>query len=497
MSGMSGRSSPFEPAGRFATHRDGYELMPFRFFRWSERESLLVHDGGQFHFVGHDDLRALVHGSLDPAAPEYAALEAKLFLVDRPNVDLALELLATQYRTRKAFLDGFTALHLFVVTLRCDHTCRYCQVSRVSEDRSRFDMSEETALRAIDLLFRSPAPYLKVEFQGGEPLLAFERVRFVIDEIERRNVDPGRRIEFVVATTLAPLTDDMLRYFEQHRVFLSISLDGPEHVHNRNRPRPERDSHARTLERLEQARQVLGHDRISALMTTTRASLEHPESVVDEYVRAGFDSIFLRPISPYGFAVKTGEALLYETADFLRFYRRALRHIVELNRQGTDLIEVYAQILLARILTPFATGYVDLQSPAGLGIGGVAYNYDGDVYASDEGRMLAEMGDATFRLGNVHRDTYEEIFGGEVLETLIRGSVLEATPGCADCAFLPWCGCDPVFHHRTQGDPMGHQPTSALCARHMALFRHFLELWRGEDAFVRDLFLRWATGVRP
>jgi hypothetical protein len=37
-----------------------------------------------------------------------------------------------------------------------------------------------------------------------------------------------------------------------------------------------------------------------------------------------------------------------------------------------------------------------------IGIGALVYNYDGDIYASDEGRMLAEMGDRTFRLGSVH-----------------------------------------------------------------------------------------------
>lgn len=492
---MSSRANPFQPHDQFATHEGGYSLLPFRFMRWSDSESLLVTDGGQFHFLKHDLVADLIRGHLEPETPEYEALESKLFLADEPNLDLAIELLATQYRTRKAFLEGFTALHLFVVTLRCDHTCRYCQVSRVSEDRARYDMDEETALRCIDLLFRAPSPHLKVEFQGGEPLLAFDRIRFIVDEIERRNLEQNREIEFIVASTLSPLTDEMLSYFRDHGVCLSISLDGPRNLHNRNRPRPGRDSYERTMESLEKAREILGHDQISAIMTTTSASLEQPEAIVDEYVRSGFDAIFLRPISPYGFASKTGEAVLYETADFLRFYRQALKHIIDLNRQGIDLVEVYAQILLTRILTPFPTGYVDLQSPAGLGIGGVAYNYDGDVYASDEGRMLAEMGDSAFRLGNVHADTYEDIFGGDTLEALIRGSILESTPGCADCAFLPWCGSDPVFHYRTQGDPMGHQPTSALCARHMALFRHLLELWRSEDPFVREVFTRWATGV--
>ena len=33
-------------------------------------------------------------------------------------------------RTRMRRLPESTSLHMFVLTLRCEHTCRYCQVSR-------------------------------------------------------------------------------------------------------------------------------------------------------------------------------------------------------------------------------------------------------------------------------------------------------------------------------------------------------------------------------
>jgi hypothetical protein len=54
-----------------------------------------------------------------------------------------------------------------------------------------------------------------------------------------------------------------------------------------------------------------------------------------------------------------------------------------------------------------------MQSPAGEAWNVLVYNYDGDVYASDESRMLAEMKDWTFRLGNVHTDTRRTIFTGD------------------------------------------------------------------------------------
>jgi hypothetical protein len=55
-------------------------------------------------------------------------------------------------------------------------------------------------------------------------------------------------------------------------------------------------------------------------------------------------------------------------------------------------------------------GYVDLRRPAGIGLGALVYNYDGKVFASDEGRMLAEMGDRTFELDDRFHESCH--FGG-------------------------------------------------------------------------------------
>jgi radical SAM protein with 4Fe4S-binding SPASM domain len=182
----------------------------------------------------------------------------------------------------------------------------------------------------------------------------------------------------------------------------------------------------------------------------------------------------------------------YQISQFLDFYRMALDHIIEMNRNGTPLIEVFSQILLEKILTPFSTGYVDLQSPAGAAISVVAYNYYGDVYASDEARMLAEMQDHSFLLGNVHRNTYEELFAGDVARALVESSCAETLPACSDCAFVPFCGADPIFHWTTQGDPVGHRPTSAFCEKNIGVLRHLFDLKNGDD-FTKRLLLSWAT----
>ena len=384
------------------------------------------------------------------------------FLSDETSSPL-LDILATKYRTKESFLRGFTKLHLFVVTLRCDHSCLYCQVSRQSEDRAAYDMKPSTARRAVDMMLKTPAHSITMEFQGGEPLLNFPLIQFMVEYSEARNREIGKHIDRVITTNLSLATPAILEYCRDHKIAISTSLDGPEWLHNANRPRPGNDSYAKVIANIELARSIVGS--VDALMTTTRRSLKHVKEIIDEYVARGFRSIFLRAISPYGFAVKTKGKTGYFTDEFLDFYREGLSYILDLNRRGVEITEIYARILLTKILTPFPTSFTDLQSPAALGIGAVVYNYDGDIYASDESRMLAEMNDKTFRLGNVHDGTYEKIFKGAKLRSMIAASVNESLPGCSDCAYQLYCGSDPVFHHATQGDMMGHRPTSEFCRK--------------------------------
>jgi His-Xaa-Ser system radical SAM maturase HxsB len=480
----------FQEPSRFQ-HGSGYGLLPFRFIR-QKGEILVVNDAGAYIFLSQSSFSAFVEHRLETATAEYQSLKAKHFLRDSTST-LPLHLLATQYRTKKSFLDGFTALHMFVVTLRCDHSCGYCQVSRVTENRTTYDMSRSTADKAIELMLRSPAPALKVEFQGGESLLNFDLVRYIVERVEERTKNTGRSVEFVVATNLAPATGEMLDFLAAHEVLVSTSLDGPAFIHDTNRPRRGNDSHRLLRENLARARSALGHDRVSALMTATPLSLANPREIIDEYVALGFDSIFLRWVSPYGFALRTGAAIRYGVQEFLRFYVEGLDYIIELNRTGTNLVEVYTQILLRRILTPFPTGFVDLQSPAGAVLNAVAYNHDGFVYASDEARMLAATGDGTFALGHVDTESYEEMFGGPTARLLASSSVLETLPGCAWCAFAPYCGADPIFHWATQRDLIGHRPTSSFCGRNMGVFRHLFDRLRRADEFEEALFARWAS----
>lgn len=482
----------FEEKTAFSPSDKPYALLPFRFHRLDSNTEILVNECGEFLITPAGTVEAIVKRRLKPSDDLYADLKAKHFISDDYSSPL-LDILASKYRTKFEFLYGSTKLHIFVVTLRCDHSCHYCQVSRQTPNKDQFDMPEDVARAAVNLMLQSPAPHLTLEFQGGEPLLAFDKIKYIVSMARPQALKLGKQLDIVITSNLAFLTDEILNYCKLERIKLSTSLDGPEFIHNANRPRPGGDSYRLAIEGIRRARKALGNDQVAALMTTTQLSLKHPVEIVDEYVRQSFHTIFLRPISPYGFAVKSAHRTGYEMDAFLEFYKTGLQHILEINRKGYSLTEIYTKILLDKILTPEGTGYVDLQSPSGAGLSVLVYNYDGDVYATDEARMLAEMHDWTFRLGNVREHTRSQIFAGQPFVNLLGNSCNQGLPGCSDCAFQPWCGSDPIYHHATQGDPVGHRTTSGFCKRNMKTIEHLISLIRDPDCWVQDVFWGWVT----
>jgi uncharacterized protein len=446
---------------------------------------------GEFTVLDRPSVEALVEHRLSPGSPLYDELKSRHFIYDDDS-RIALQLLGLKYRTRLNQIAQFTGLHIFVTTLRCDYTCKYCQVSRQTEDRAAFDMTLDDAAKAVDMTFESPSANIKIEFQGGEPLLNFETIKFVVDRAKEANRSKRRNLQFVIASNLSHLTDEVLTFCEQHGVFISTSLDGPADLHNRNRPRPGKNGHELTVKGIRRIQERLGVDHVSALMTTTGASLTRAREIIDEYVRLGLHEIFLRPLSPYGFALKTGQIALYDAERWLSFYKDGLEYVLELNRQGYPLVESYTSIVLRKMLTPQNPGYVDLQSPAGIGISAIVYNYDGDVYASDEARMLAEMGDHSFLLGNLSRDSYSAIFLADNLLDPLEESLAESSPLCSECAFVPYCGSDPVYHHATQRDSVGNKALSGFCRRNMEVCRHLIRLLE-DSPNDRDVLLGWAA----
>ena len=470
---------------------NNYFLLPFRFHRLNEEKEIIVNEVGDFLVLPLGTVSKIINKELnkDLDYELYGDLISNLF-ISETKIPHLIDVYATRYRTKKSFLDDFTTLHIFVVSLRCNHTCHYCQVSRVTQDADKFDMSKSHIDKGIDIMLKSPSPHVTMEFQGGEALLAFENIKYAVEKTKKLALEYNKTVTYVICTNLSLITEEHLLYCKENEILISSSLDGPDFIHNMNRKKPGADSYELTIKGLELTRKILGRDRVSTLMTTTNLSLDHPVEIVEEYYRQGFRNIFLRPISPYGFALKNDKKNKYETEKFLNFYKIALDKIIDYNLKGEFFSEDYATIILSKILTPFPVGYVDLNSPTGSITNVIVFNYEGSVYASDESRMLAETKDYRFKLGHLDTHSYEQIFYSNSTIDIIRAGINESLPGCSDCAFQTYCGADPVNSHATQGDLIGYRPTSTFCQRNMEIIRYLIELM-DKNKNIKKVFETW------
>lgn len=462
-----------------------YKLLPFTFSRIASKE-VIVNEVGDMLAVPYGTVQSVVNHTIDTTSDLYKSLVANFFISERP-IPALIDIYAERLAEKKRYMDDGTSLHIFVLTLRCNQNCVYCQASSQDEHSVHKTMSLDTMRHSVNLMFESPSKWLTMEFQGGESSLEPALLKYGIELAEQRNQTEHRHMRYVLCTNCINLTDEVLDICKAYNVLISTSLDGPSWLHNANRGK--RDSYERVIRGIAKARTVLGEDQVAALMTTSEQALDYPQEIVDEYVKLGFHSIFLRALNPYGLAAHNADWNQY-TQRFITFYRQAFEYILSLNKSGTLMIEEFAAIILRKILTPWCTGFVDLQSPAGIINSVLVYNYDGYLYASDESRMLAEEGDFTFRIGRVD-EPYEALICSPRVKNWSRVWSNEVLAGCADCGIRAYCGADPVRNHSTQGDVYGHRPTSLLCQKNKAIITYLLSLLIDREEEVMPIFQTW------
>ncbi len=468
----------------------------FRLRRLGADRTLITNLDGRWLVLRDEELARFATGKVDAASDLHRRLSEHNFLAASYDEEKARRTLAA----RKSFLSYGPNLHIFVVTLRCNETCVYCHASRADMDAVSTDMTKETADKALDLVFASTSPGITIEFQGGEPLVNFEVLKHVVERAHEKNKSAGKTLELTMVSNLSLMDEEKLAFLLEHRVQICTSIDGPKDLHDKQRKLPTAsafDASAYWIKRINEAYVERGLDptlyHVEALLTTTRAALPRYKEIVDTYADLGCRALFLRPIDPFGFAGKTAQRVEYARRSYAEFYRNATDYILEKNKSGVQILERYAAIFLTKILRGEDPNFLDVRSPAGAGIGQLAYSYDGSIYTCDEGRMLAAQGDQTFRIGHVNESRYRDIVGHKTVRAMVIASNLDAQPDCVSCTYNPYCGVQTTHNYKTQGSIFGRMRESNLCAVHKSIQDYLFEKLAEADPHVLETFERWTT----
>lgn len=489
---------PTDPALRLSELQPD-RLHPVRFRKVDDRW-FVSNDLGDWVILSESEFGDFMAGALPTDSARFEELASKGFVAGEMD---AQEFRRRYWARRQHTLSG-PNLHAFVLTERCDHKCQYCHASVVGMDRTDTDMSKETAERCVDFALQTTNSGVTIEFQGGEPLANWEVLQHTVRYAQQQNQRVGKDLAFSLVTNTTLMTEERLDFLIDNHVQICTSIDGTEDVHNKVRIAGKGGGSWKNtigwVQRINARYEAMGLDpelyRTEALPTITRHALPNPEALVDTYVSMGCRAIFLRNLDPFGLAAHTSKKLGYTMVEFLAFYERAVDYMIELNKQGVQVMERLAAIMLAKMLTGEDPNYLDLRSPCGAGIGQLAYHPSGQIYSCDEGRMVAASGDEAFQLGDVQETTYDELMGGPRVRALVTASTVEALPGCESCAYNPYCGVCPVYSYTTQGSIQGRIPSSTWCQKHIGVFDYLVRRLARADDTEMEMFRRWATNRR-
>jgi len=461
---------------------------------------ILTNISGDWLHLNDNDFKRLLDNAVSRDEPLYRELSQRQFLKAQPG---ELPAQASKYLSlhRSVYTQG-TTLFIIVLTLRCNHRCVYCQSSSVGHAEAGFDMDEATAKKTMDLIFRCPSQNIRIEFQGGEPVLNWPVLEYIVKYAKELAKITRKNLKIDLVSNLTLLDDQKMEFLLDHDVAVSCSLDGPAEVHDQNRPFSGRGgSHAKVVKKIAAMKKKIEARRadfrgksvedLNAITTVSKYSLPFSREIIDEYLRLKFNNIFLRPLSPFGLSPDVRHQIGCGAEEFIRFYRKSLDYIIDLNLKGTLMIERNAYFALLKILKNTDPAYYELRNPCGAGIGQMAFNYDGSIYTCDEGRMAARMGIDHFKLGDVQDSRFEDLIDHEVTKTMCLASCLDNHAGCVDCAYKPFCGICPLLHYVEYGTIFPKIQATDYCKVKMAMFDYlFLKL---RSPKYQKVFENWFT----
>ncbi|HEY6873774.1 MAG TPA: radical SAM protein [Geobacteraceae bacterium] len=293
------------------------DLMPLTL---NPRVSVFRHKGGIYLF--------------DPATRTYAAMnETLLALVTKPDDVHSAEEVCGDDRTelteavmqfrrlgilkrpeeivqgdRRPAPESFgsmTRLHIFVTT-RCNLRCVYCYAKGgdseriISRDIWQTAMDHFFSNLTFDAAQKTPKP-IEVNLTvhgGGEPTIEFDTLKDIVSEFRRRAAEMGLKPSVAMGTN-GTYGDSVHQWIVENNINVNISLDGPQHVQNRQRPfcsgEPSYDTVVRNLQLL-----VKSGRRVSVRATITSESIETMEETVKLAEQLGLAAVHFEPVTLTG-----------------------------------------------------------------------------------------------------------------------------------------------------------------------------------------------------
>jgi uncharacterized protein len=127
------------------------------------------------------------------------------------------------------------------LTNQCNLSCQYCyefgdDKVATPDGKPKF-MDLETAKASVDFLLEqsSGRKAVHITFFGGETLMNFPLLKEVVTYANEQAAAQGRSVDFSLTTNATLLTPAIIEFLSEHRIGVTVSMDGPPELHDKLR----------------------------------------------------------------------------------------------------------------------------------------------------------------------------------------------------------------------------------------------------------------------
>lgn len=120
-----------------------------------------------------------------------------------------------------------------ILTTKCNFACKYCHLKNIKHKSGIHGYGTTISERQIRQGLEIYARYSSMSngpkdilLYGGEPLLAKERIKFIINYLKMHKTDFNGKINIILITNGSLMDRDFARFLKENAIFVIISLDG-------------------------------------------------------------------------------------------------------------------------------------------------------------------------------------------------------------------------------------------------------------------------------
>lgn len=126
------------------------------------------------------------------------------------------------------------------ITSKCNLSCSYCILSGKYAHHTGLnqqDMTWDIARKAIDFFLSraSREGCFRIDFFGGEPLLAFPMIKRIVRDLKDKFLQRNQELMITITSNGTIMNEEIVDFLCENNVLLQFSIDGSKKLHDSNR----------------------------------------------------------------------------------------------------------------------------------------------------------------------------------------------------------------------------------------------------------------------